>query len=87
MCITHREKKLARGTLRIEETTYIAGEYQLPQKLVVWATYFRLGHSPVWAVHCMFLTNRKISAFNDYNPEHQCHVLRMSVYYINLHVT
>ena len=28
----------------------------VPQKLVVWATSFRLGHSPVWAMHCMRCT-------------------------------
>ena len=30
--------------------------YLLPQKLVVWVTSFRLGHSSVWAVHCMRCT-------------------------------
>ena len=29
---------------------------RVPQKLVVWATSFRLGDSPVWAVHCMRCT-------------------------------
>ena len=39
-------------------TTCPVSKRQLPQKLVVWVTSFRLGHSPVWAVHCMRCTSQ-----------------------------